>query len=354
MDEQGSFAARLLDSGLRGLAAATAVRQRQTLHQSGRKVPAHAFEDMIADTESRILHLCEALATGRPALFVEQVEWSRSAYAVRGVPEENLALNLTCLRDELLLGLPKAVHSQVLAVVDAAARVFERPARELASVLEGDAPHVELIRRLLLAILEARRDDALDMVLAAVDAGLSVSEIETQVIAPLQTEVGRLWQRGDIQVHEEHLGSQIALDALVLLGRKLGRRDPNGRTVLVCSVVGNLHDIGSRIVADHFELDGWKTLRLGANLPAEDIGRAMIDFEADLIALSVTMTAQVRNTAAVIESLRRVSNGVARPVLVGGPPFIEVPDLWQAVGADGWAPTATEAVREGRRLLSLP
>ncbi|MCE9593669.1 MAG: cobalamin-dependent protein [Planctomycetes bacterium] len=353
MDKHGSFVARLLDAGLRGLASEIAVRQRRILQDSGVELPSEAVPSLIGDTEARILVLGEALATGKPALFVEQLEWNRSAYAARGVSEEGLALNLLCLREVLTRELPPVAHEVVLAVLDRADRSFERPPRVVESVLDADAAYARRIRTALVAILEGRRDDALRLLLAPLDEGLSVSEIETRIVAPLQAEVGLMWQRGEIHVHEEHLGSQIIEEALVLLRSKLARSAPNGKSVLVCSVAGNLHDMGSRIVADHFEIDGWNTVRLGANVPGEDLGRAVIDFRADLVALSVTLTSQVRNTAAIIEAMRAYCGAQEPPILVGGPPFSLVPDLWQAVGADGCADSAQSAVREGRRLLGI-
>lgn len=356
MDKHGTFVARLLDSGLRGLASEIAVRQRRILDEGGVRLPPDAFHSLIGDTEARILVLGEALATGKPALFLEQLEWNRSAYAARGVAEDGLALNLLCLRDVLVRELPPAAHDVVLAILDAANRTFEAPPRIVESLLDPaatDAPHVGEIRRVLLAILEGRRDEALELLLAPLERGVQPTEIAAKLVVPLQAEIGRMWQRGELHVHEEHLGSQIVEEALVLMRGKIRRRAALGKSVIVCSVAGNLHDLGARIVADHFEQDGWNALRLGANVPGEDLGRAVVDFRADLVALSVTMTTQVRNSAAVIEALRRFCEGSAPPVLVGGAPFSLVPDLWRAVGADGWAQSGEGAVREGRRLLAI-
>jgi methanogenic corrinoid protein MtbC1 len=353
MDPQGTLAARFVDSALRSLAAQTVVRQRQLLLSRGEAAPASAFEDMLGDAQARLLVLCEAMATARPALFLEQVEWSRSAYDGRGVPDGRLALHISCLREVLLAELPALAHEPVLAVLEPALRLFDHPVKNVESMLDDGSPHIDRIRRLLLLVLEGRRDDALRSVLGACDEGLSVSEIETQILAPLQAEIGLFWQRGDLHVHEEHLGSQVVQEALVLLRSRLTRGAPTGRSVLIGSSAGNLHDIGARIVADHFEMDGWRTLHLGANVPGEDLARAVIDFRADLVALSVTLTSQVRSTAATIEYLRACCAPEPPPILVGGPPFNAVNDLWQVVGADGWAPNAGGAVREGRRLLAL-
>lgn len=353
MDEHGTFVARVLDSGLRALAAATAVRQRGALQERGIGLPPGGFENLIGDTEVRLLHLAEALATGFPALFVDQVSWSRSSYAARGLPEEILALNLACLRTELHQELPQPGRDLALGVLAQAAEVFDQPPSSVETVLEGEGPEADRIRRTLLAVLEGRRDDALDLVLGAADQGMDPLTIETTILAPLLHEFGHLWQAGEIQIHEEHLGSRIIEEALVLLRGRLQRPASIDRTVVVSSVRGNLHDIGTRIVSDHFEADGWRALRFGADLPAEDLAQAAHDYHADLVALSVTMSLHVRDTAAVIRQFRKHLEGDAPPVLVGGAPFTAIPDLWKAVGADGCASDVGSGIQMARRLVGV-
>jgi len=353
MDDQGRFVARILDTGLRGLAAGAVARQREALAEQGSELPPGAFEELTADTEARLVHLGEALACGRPALFVEHVQWSRSNLAARGLGEERLALDLACLRRELEERLPEAGRDLALEAIDAAGRAFDRPPRVVPSLLEEDRPHTQLVRRVLLALLEARHADALDLLLGAAAGGVPLAEIESEIVAPVQWEMGRMWQRGEVDVHEEHLGTGILEEALVLLRARMSPREPNGRSVLVSSAPGNLHVLGARLVADHFEMDGWSTLRLGQDLPAEDIVQATFSFPVDLVALSVTLASQVRASAAVVELLRASRGAEAPRILVGGPPFQQVDDLWRAVGADGWAPDPAGAVRVGRELVGV-
>lgn len=353
MNEQGRFLAKVLDSGLNALAAGTAVRQREALRAIGTRLPSDAFEDLIGDTESHLLHLAEALATDRPALFVERVHWNRTSLVARDLPEDTLAIQLNCLRQELEWELPRPANSRALEMVDMAIQTFESAPRPIQSSLEASGTHAKRIRQILLAMLEARRGDALDLVVGAAEEGLSVSEIEIEILAAIQKEVGRMWQRGEIGVHEEHLGSQIIEESLTLLRGKMNPSPSRGKTVLVCSVQGETHDIGTRIVADHFEMDGWNALRLGKNLPGSELAKACEDFSADLVALSVTMSTHVRTSALVIESLRSAYGSDSLPVLIGGPPFCMVPDLWQVVGADGSAMKADEAMAVARSLVGV-
>lgn len=69
------------------------------------------------------------------------------------------------------------------------------------------------------------------------------------------------------------------------------------------------------------------------------------------MALGAKLSIHVRSAAAMI-SLVRAEPGTRRvPVIVGGLPFLLVPDLWKRIGADGSAPSAAGAVELGARLV---
>jgi methanogenic corrinoid protein MtbC1 len=116
--------------------------------------------------------------------------------------------------------------------------------------------------------------------------------------------------------------------------------------------VGNeLHELGVRMVADFFELEGWDTHYVGANAPAESILQTAITQGADVLGVSATMTYHVREVAALIARVR-TEPAVGDPViLLGGYPFNLAPDLWREVGADGHARDADAAVEVANRML---
>ncbi|WP_025719581.1 cobalamin B12-binding domain-containing protein [Paenibacillus sp. 1-18] len=49
------------------------------------------------------------------------------------------------------------------------------------------------------------------------------------------------------------------------------------------------HEIGLRMLADLFEMDGWDTYYLGANVPDWSLVQAIVSYKADVVAISATM-----------------------------------------------------------------
>ncbi len=350
MNENGAFIASLLDSSRKAYAAGAVTRFQEAGPEAARFVEEWGFNALVDDTQIRLEHLAEALACGRPELLALDVGWLSATYAAREVPPELLRSTLACLRDELAESLPPGAADTARAYLEQAIEGLEREPTASESLLESDEPHAELARRFLLAVLDGNRGDAEKVVLHALQEGVAVSDLHFHVITRVQAEVGRMWQAGDVQVAEEHFGSRIVEDVLAGLRTRMERGAEAGSSVLVASVAGNLHDIGARIVADHFEMSGWRSVFLGANMPVGDLVQAVHDFEPDLVALSVGLAINVRAAADTIAALRAEFPG--KPILVGGRPFAHVADLWKDVGADGCAPDAATAVRTGNELVS--
>ncbi|QYU70444.1 cobalamin-dependent protein [Leptolyngbya sp. 15MV] len=127
-----------------------------------------------------------------------------------------------------------------------------------------------------------------------------------------------------------------------------------GRSSAAASVEGNTHDLGVRFVADFFELEGWRAIYLGPSVPVADLVQGAHDFGADLVALSATLATQLRAAEDTIALLRASDISPSVRVIVGGQGFAAAPGAWQAMGADGFASDAREAVTLGDRLVPVP
>jgi len=267
----------------------------------------------------------------------------------RDVATDVLDVNLECLGLELAERLPAGIADVPAAYVASARKALADGPESLPSLLADGVPHADLARAYLLAALEGRRADAMRLVADAADSGVPVADLHEHVIGRTQAELGRMWQMAEIHVGEEHLGSRIAEEALALLRARHNAPADAPYTVLAACVAGGRHDVASRMLADQFELQGWRSILLGADVPSADLAHSARDFDVDLVALSAPLLLDVREAAAQIAALRRE---VSVPVLVGGRSFNAVDDRWRVVGADGYARTAAEGAAAGKRLVA--
>jgi methanogenic corrinoid protein MtbC1 len=220
------------------------------------------------------------------------------------------------------------------------------------SFLETDHPLGDLAREYLQMLLEGERHTASTLILSAVEHGTSVKEIYLHVFQPVQREVGGLWQTNQISVAQEHYCTAATQLVMSQLYPRIFATERLGRRMVATCVGGELHEIGVRMVADFFEMEGWDTYYLGANTPATSILQALDDRNADILAISATMTFHVGHVEQLISAVRASDMGRNLRIMVGGYPFNVSPGLWRHVGADGFATNAQDAVRQAEELLA--
>lgn len=353
MENPERFAAALLISAPAGYAAGAVERLLKRRPEAVERLG--GFQTASVETEQRLRELAAALQVARPQLFLHEVGWQKATLAARGIPGADLEALLACVRAELAESLPREAAGAPTEILEEAVDFVAAAPDILPSGLGADGPEGMLARRFLLAVLEGRGEDGVQLVLDAAAEGLGPEEIHRALVR-VQSEIGRMWQAGEVHVAEEHLATQVVRHALARLKPVLQRGPaPGGRApgrVLLAGVSGDLHDVGLQLLADAFELDGWHSLLLGANTPAIDCVMAVGDFGADLLAVSAHLSVHVPAVEELVRSLRASSAGRDVPVLVGGPPFDSVPDLWRLVGADASASDPSQALAVARRLVA--
>jgi len=247
--------------------------------------------------------------------------------------------------------LPPDLSTTALEYLNAGLRRLPQVQTTPACLIQPDAPLSDLARAYLEALLRADRHAAGWLILDAVEQGTPIKAIYLDVFQPVQREIGRLWQTNQISVAQEHYCTAATQLVMSMLYPRIFDSPRKGRRLVAACVGGELHEIGARMVADFFEMDGWDTYFMGANTPTESILRAVEERRADILAISATMTFHVSQVADLIAAFRRAGLDRRTRVLVGGYPFNIAPDLWQRVGADGYAPDAQQAVETAERMI---
>jgi MerR family transcriptional regulator, light-induced transcriptional regulator len=302
------------------------------------------------DTRQHLDHLCEALLLGQPVLFVEYAAWVAGLLEGLRIPGEALVSNLALLRDVVCSQLEDASGKLATQYLEAAIARIESDSCEPPPFIEGTGELDALAREYLAALLRGARQSASKLILDAVERGVAVKDIYLHVFQRTQYEIGRLWQASEINVAKEHYCSaatQLIMSQLypyIFAGEK-----HRGVFVGAC-VAGGLHEIGGRMIADFFEMDGWNSFYLGANTPTDSVIQTVIERQAAVLGISATTTRDVAEVRELIKRVRAESACAGVKILVGGRPFNIAPDLWRTVHADGSAPDAESATALALRL----
>jgi methylmalonyl-CoA mutase cobalamin-binding domain/chain len=171
--------------------------------------------------------------------------------------------------------------------------------------------------------------------------------------------VGEHYQSGKYFISGLIMAGEIFREAMLILGPLLpeaGSSEDGVGSVMLCTVRGDIHDLGKSIVAMMLSSYGLVVHDLGVDVAPAEVARRARELRPDIVGLSGLLTVATEGMKATIIELRKTSDEMGRelPVIIGGGIVNEQTCKW--TGADLWANDAArgvqlirEAVAAGRR-----
>lgn len=155
------------------------------------------------------------------------------------------------------------------------------------------------------------------IIVQAVASSITGIEIQTKIIAPAMHEMGRLWASGKISLSEEHCASEICLRMLPIVRPSLQAAAPHSRErILISTVAGERHVIGTRMAADVLEGAGYDVHFLGADVPPGELVATALSAKADVVGIGITMPENIPALETALSALVAASPRTA--VVLGG------------------------------------
>jgi methanogenic corrinoid protein MtbC1 len=160
---------------------------------------------------------------------------------------------------------------------------------------------------------------------------LPPEEFIDSVATPLMHKIGDLWHSGQLNPGHEHLASSVMRNTLAEMTAAL-QPENAGLRFVVSTPSGQRHEIGAVLVTATAELEGWAVTYLGPDLPASDIALAAEQANADVVALSITVTPENEQLANELDLLRRSMPGGVT-ILIGGQASEPLKETIESIGA---------------------
>ncbi len=302
------------------------------------------------DTEYHFLYLSQAAASDSFTLLREYLEWVKILLRNLHLSIPDFQKNLEIIREVIQQKYGESAD-QVLSLLDKGLQVFPELPDKSESSITKENPYFELAKTYLENLRTGNRQSAVEAVMNSYQSGVSIKDLYTYVFQPVQIESGRLWQSNEISVAQEHFitaATQLVMGRLYPFLFQGERKDLE----FMGSCVGNeLHEIGIRMICDFFEMEGWNTYYIGANIPVRETIKAVESRAPDVLGLSTTISYHLKDLEKIIQAVRSSEKCAGTKIMVGGMPFNRDPELWKTFGADGTAVSAEQAIREAVRLV---
>lgn len=171
----------------------------------------------------------------------------------------------------------------------------------------------------------------------AVDACREGMEIVGKMFETGEYFVGDLIFAGELmgQIMEE-LRPLLATDTAENLGK-----------IILCTVAGDIHDIGKNIVKAIMSAGGFEVIDLGVDVAPADIVAAAIEHDVKIIGLSGILTLAADSMKATVDALKAAGVRDNVKVILGGNPVTDA--VCRDADADAWTTNPQEGVALCRR-----
>lgn len=313
----------------------------------GKKGREKCYEDAVY----HLNYLEQAVRFDSKTLFGNYLFWARTMLRKMNIPEHDLDDSITFMKKAVRQKLPEETSDSLIRFIEQTQKSMQVQSEEKQTYLKSGEPLGEEAKTYLELLLNGKRKKAAELIQNLVKDSVTVKEIYEHIFQKTQYEVGLLWQRNKITVAHEHYCTAATQQIMSQLYPRIFATEKNGYTLVACSVADELHEIGIRMVADFFEMEGWDTYYMGANMPSDQLIDALKEYDCDVLAISVTMTFHLEEAAKLIKTIRSDEELADIKILAGGYPFRIEPDLWEKVGADGSAASAKDAITIAHNLI---
>ena len=179
--------------------------------------------------------------------------------------------------------------------------------------------------------------------------GKPALDIINESMIPGLNIVGDLFEKKKLFLPQLLVSADAAKAGFEILKQSIatGASTEKGEPIVICTVKGDIHDIGKNIVKVLLENYGYQVIDLGKDVPPEEVVKAAQEHNAKLVGLSALMTTTV---GAMVETIRQIRQTLPDcRVMVGGAVMTE--EYARTIGADFYGANAVASVNYANQLF---
>ena len=200
------------------------------------------------------------------------------------------------------------------------------------SLLDGDK---KTVRKILLSFLKK---------------GVPSRVIYEDYIRRSLTEVGELWERGELPIWKEHFISEISLENMAMIKRRKYKENEDIKPILLLTPGAEQQNNGLKMIGDMLESNGHNIIYLGNLIPTDNIIQAIEEKRPYAIVFSVTVAYHIDSAKNLIDILKQKFGTKTPTILIGGSAFENAENVEIITGADKFCKDFDEIEKNLRRI----
>ena len=195
-----------------------------------------------------------------------------------------------------------------------------------------------------------RAKEVVALINQALEEGIAPDTILTEGLITGMNIIGQKFKNTEVFVPEILVAARAMNKGLQTLKPLLAKEgiEPIGKAV-ICTVKGDMHDIGKNLVKIMIEGQGIECIDLGVDVDPARVVEAVRESGAQIVCLSALLTTTMYGQKDVIDALKEAGLRDKVKVMVGGAPVTQA--FADEIGADCYTLDAASAAQAARKLL---
>jgi MerR family transcriptional regulator, light-induced transcriptional regulator len=169
-------------------------------------------------------------------------------------------------------------------------------------------------------LLSGNKAGCARMVQGLIEAKVSVKVLYLDLFQRSMYQIGKLWEENQVSMATEQMATAITEGLLQLVYPLLFAADHVGKSAIVACVPLDFHQIGAKMVADIFELNGWDGCFVGANTPTQELLKSIDEKKPDIVALSMCLQMSLKGMEEMLQGITH--SFPLLHIIVGGQGFL--------------------------------
>lgn len=165
------------------------------------------------------------------------------------------------------------------------------------------------------------------------------------IILPALYEVGEKWSKSDISVGEEHMATSICLRVMSEYYGQIIKSTNNKCNILIINGKDELHEVGSIMLADILELNGYSTYLLGSRYGIDEIYEHINSKNIKYLLISSALKSNIENIKEVIKQIKKLPVESIPEIIIGGNAFSSNENAVKEIGADKYLKDSTSLIK---------
>jgi methanogenic corrinoid protein MtbC1/uroporphyrinogen-III decarboxylase len=203
------------------------------------------------------------------------------------------------------------------------------------------------------AVINGRRTAAAELTKKALENGADPDGLINKYLIPALNVVGEKFEKKEIFVPEMMIAAKSMQDCVNLVRPLMDKKaDRTLGTVVIGTVLGDLHDIGKNLTKLLLKSSGFKVIDLGENVPSDKFVEAAQIENADVVGISSLLTTGDPHVEETVRALKTSDISKKLKVICGGASLTHR-FVIEVCGADAHARDAADGVKKIKGLLGV-